>query len=715
MDSPPGVPPRAAGTELSRLDPSQMSPPHPVTGRDVLRILRRHGLLAITTFTVVVAAALLFTARMKPVYEASASVLLKNPGMAMPASLMDIFSMNNGNSLDAQIEILRSRGVLAWVIRVARLKTSPEELGSRFQAGAAGGGQILVLRVRADSGEEAARTANAFARVFREYTRQQEDKDALGATRRLRQQLRKSEREKDAAQRTVNAFMKATGSSNPIALFERRAAQTADVRAGLDSAVVGLQSERTRRQQLARQINTLDRTRVVGYGLVQNPVLREYRKRLYDLQVQREQLLQPGNFTEESDEVRDVDRQMASLKEQIAAAQKREYSIGDKSVSEDPNYAAALSGYVQSGANIVVAEESIRANQALLVRLQAEQRVLAERKGRYEQLQRNLQSAVALHNRIRESITAIDANRTTAAPAADILDAARAPGAPISPKPLLNALMAVFLGLFLAIGAALLAEYLSATGEEDQQAMLLPQVAGVPLLGTIPIALPAPENNSELPVPVHAASLRAEDALREVGYQLVRLGHKKGAPPVVTFVGTRTDDTAAGVAAQLTAILVRDGMRVTLVDADRAHPCLHRVFGAPDAPGLSDVLAGRKRASEVLHVGADGSLRFLAAGSPDDAAAPATERGLRSVFKDLAAQTDLIVVRGPSVWTVPAMEPLQRATDGLVLVASPDAPPAESVARARRLLTNGHRPNILGVVAGELPGSGQPAAKETTG
>ena len=272
--------------------------------------------------------------------------------------------------------------------------------------------------------------------------------------------------------------------------------------------------------------------------------------------------------------------------------------------------------------------------------------------------------------------------------------------------------MAVFLGLFLAVSAALLAEYLSATGDEDSHALLLPQVAGVPLLGSVPIALPVPEGSADLPVLVRAASTRAEDALREVGYNLVHLGHRKGAAPIVAFVGTRTDDTAASVAAQMTAILVRDGMRVTLVDADRVHPRLNRVFGAPDAPGLADVLAGRKKAAEVLHTGADGNLRFLAAGAQADQATPTTARGLRSVFKDLAAQTDLIVVCGPSVWSVPAMQPLQGATDGLILVASPDAPAGESVARARRLLTNGHRPNILGVVAGELPGTSLAPAEE---
>jgi Mrp family chromosome partitioning ATPase len=148
---------------------------------------------------------------------------------------------------------------------------------------------------------------------------------------------------------------------------------------------------------------------------------------------------------------------------------------------------------------------------------------------------------------------------------------------------------------------------------------------------------------------------------------------------------------------------VRDGVRVTLVDADRGEPRLNRVFGAPDAPGVADVLAGRARVKEILHVGAGGNLRFLAAGSPADPT-PLTETGLRTLFRDLADRdTDIVLVSGPSVWQAPLVGPLEKAASGMVLVA-PDAdrgiPPAESVARARRILSNGYKPTILGVVVG---------------
>ena len=64
-----------------------------------------------------------------------------------------------------------------------------------------------------------------------------------------------------------------------------------------------------------------------------------------------------------------------------------------------------------------------------------------------------------------------------------VLSPAVAPLKPSSPKVLLNTALAVFLGLLLGVGAALLLELMDqrVRGEED-----LTLLDGVPMLGTIP-------------------------------------------------------------------------------------------------------------------------------------------------------------------------------------------------------------------------------------
>ena len=690
------------------MDEAQQLPP-PVTGRDVALILRRRGKIAALTFLVVVTATIGLTSLMKPVYEARARVLIDNPGQgAIPGNILELLNGGGGLDLSTEMEVLRSRGILSEVIRKGRLKTDPDELSSRLTLDLGPSGRVLILGVRAKTGEEAARVANLFARIYKENTRFERQRAADEATLQLRKGLVRAEADKKAAVLALNTFMKQAGTSDPGALYNRRAAQTEETQVALDSSRTALKAEQRRREKLAAQLKTLAPTIITGYTQVKNPVIDNYRAQLYDLNRRRKELLL--DYTPESDEVQKLDADIAAVNASITRALESEYSVGSKNEARNHDYSNTISGIINAEVTIETTQAHIRANESLLARLRAEQKVLADRRTRYEDLLRRQNSAVGKYEQLRQGITEVDLRRFTEKPTARVLDQAMVPKVPVSPRPLLNGLMAVFLGGFLAIAMALLAEYL-ASGDDDRVGM--PRVAGVPLLGSLPMALPPP-GEAGLPVPVRGASSRHEDDVREVGYALAHLRHDPKAPaPVVLIVPTRTDEGGAALAAQLAATLVRDGLRVTLVDADRARPRLNRVFGAPDAPGLADVLAGRVQVGDSLHVGVDGGLRFLAAGSPADAT-PTTEQGLRRVFRDLRADTDLVLVSGPSVFSVPVLAPLQKASDGVVLVTPPDVLPSQSVARARRLLTNGRQPTILGVVVGEAaaPDAAAAAARD---
>ncbi|MBC8140108.1 MAG: hypothetical protein H7Y38_01565, partial [Armatimonadetes bacterium] len=301
-----------------------------------------------------------------------------------------------------------------------------------------------------------------------------------------------------------------------------------------------------------------------------------------------------------------------------------------------------------------------------------------------------------------------------------VLEPARIPDAPKSPKPLLNMILGVGFGLFLGCVSAIVAEYFSVPAKHPGEAMLpglpqlpaapafadgLPRLSGVPLLARVPLTKERGiASQTGVGLPVTGESAATEDAFREIGYLLSHpMDGAASRVPVIVMAGTRSDETVASVAAYLTATLVRDGVRVTLVDGDRTEPRLHKVFGKQDAPGVTDILAGRVSASDALHTGANGNLRFLAAGAKSDTT-PLVEESLRKLYDELGkpTDTDLVVIAGPSVWAARLVAPMERAADGVVLVASDaQVSPDESVARARRILSNGYQPRLLGVIVGE--------------
>jgi capsular exopolysaccharide synthesis family protein len=109
--------------------------------------------------------------------------------------------------------------------------------------------------------------------------------------------------------------------------------------------------------------------------------------------------------------------------------------------------------------------------------------------------------------------------------------------------------------------------------------------------------------------------------------------------------------------------------RICVVDADLRHPQLHRLFGLPDRPGLSDVLAGHAGLDEALVTLEDHQITVLPAGRPPTH--PAELLGtaaMRRTLDTLRAQFDRVVVDAPSATPLADVGILTPLVDSVLLV-----------------------------------------------
>jgi uncharacterized protein involved in exopolysaccharide biosynthesis len=608
--------------------------PAPVTAQDVFRILRRNAALALFTFTAVVAATFYLTSKMPRVYEANTSVLLDSvtPASVGSGGLMDLLSgANMGTPMDTEIQKIKSRDFLGEVIDRGSLKnTNPDDLRGRLTVAPGPGSQLLMITMRGRSPKEAVNGANWAARVYMDRAvRDFDAKTELSKTR-LRRAEKRALEEKRIAENKLNAFTAQMGTSDPAIYFNTQTMRTMDVRSALDDTRRNLDVQNAQLALYARQLKTLPPTIVGGYSNNKNPVIDSYQMDVVALEAKRRLLL--FDYQQDSDEVKAVDVEIDAKNKAIEQAKKSAYSEGSQSINRSPDYAAAQTNYYNTALAIKTAQKIIAVKTTQLAQLEAEQKQLAKKRSIYDGLRRAVDGATMAYEKSRAGLIQMDMSQVTSAPNIRILDWAQNPREPISPKPLLNTVMAIALGLILSVGMALLTEYFRVGKEtavpgpeypEFPAHSDLPQIGGVPVLGTVSVT-PIPVSagaivgsaasaSVEDRLPLQSASI--EDALREVGYSLAHR-HPGDAPPVVLISGVRSDDSTASLAAHLAATLVRDGLRVTLVDADQARPRLHRVFGALDAPGMGDVLSGAiSDPRAILHIGAGGGLRFLAAGS----------------------------------------------------------------------------------------------------
>lgn len=162
------------------------------------------------------------------------------------------------------------------------------------------------------------------------------------------------------------------------------------------------------------------------------------------------------------------------------------------------------------------------------------------------------------------------------------------PTSPDSPKPVRNAVLALFVGLFLGVLLALLRDQLRprfSSQRELGQFLELPVVASVPELGR------------RLGVRAAPQALRIE----QEAYQSLSAAIRLALPPTSTHVIQLTSSMHAEgkttVATRTARLLASSGQRTLLISGDLRWPRLDTVLHVEGKRGLSDLLAAQQSGS----------------------------------------------------------------------------------------------------------------------
>jgi Mrp family chromosome partitioning ATPase len=109
--------------------------------------------------------------------------------------------------------------------------------------------------------------------------------------------------------------------------------------------------------------------------------------------------------------------------------------------------------------------------------------------------------------------------------------------------------------------------------------------------------------------------------------------------------------------------------QICLVEADLRHPCLQRLFGLPDGPGLVDVLAGSATIDDALLAIDKHYIAVLPAGKvPAHPAELLGTTAMRRVIETLRARFDRVVVDAPAAGPLADVRILTPLVDSVLLV-----------------------------------------------
>lgn len=289
----------------------------------------------------------------------------------------------------------------------------------------------------------------------------------------------------------------------------------------------------------------------------------------------------------------------------------------------------------------------------------------------------------------------------------NIIDPAITPSRPVKPNKAQNLILGLIFGIILGIGLVFFQEYLDDTIKDADEAK---RVMDLPLLAVIP----------------HIPQHEQEGAARDTGKPFTLLESKSAAAEAFRSLRTNLHFSAIHrdkkimlvtstfpaegksiIAANLANILSHTGARVLLIDCDLRRSSLHTKFGHSKTPGLSELLAGDVTFAAALHdVGISGLDLITAGTTPPNPSELLGSEAMRQFLLDQRAAYDNIVIDAPPILAVTDAPVLTEISDLVILVMEAGRVPIGAARHMREILTTIQAP-VAGLVINDKTGKGE--------
>jgi capsular exopolysaccharide synthesis family protein len=588
-------------------------------------------------------------------------------------------------SAETYVELFQETPVVQQVARNLGLNMSTHELLRHVNVKPVTNTSIIDLSVTWSNPKTSARIANEFGSVVVDRQRQLVSSQAQQAIDFLSKQLPDAQKTMRDAQMKLANFE----ATHHIADISAQTQSDIAALATLDGKIASMQADQQQaRAQLGSVQSQMTRTSPTitgGTTVATNPVVQQLETQLSQVQVQLKTAEQ--QYTDQHPQVIALKQQEAQLQNEIAR-QKTTVTASTNTVP-NPLYEQLQQQQAQYQAQVAADQAQLgvltRQREAMnprLARLPGEAAILAD-------LQRNAQSAQDVYTALQQKFNNANIARDTALSDVTVTQPATANSAKVSPDLILNLLLGILLGLTLAIVGAFVIDYLDGSVKDEREVeeeLALPALAQIPLVRM---------RNGVAALP-WVRTLTIESFL-----QLVTSIKYASDSKLETLVVTSPSqgDGKSTISVNVALAMAELEPRVLLIDGDLRRASIHTKLHMKNERGLSDVLVGRARLSEVVQRTKYPGLDILTSGTPtpnpikllesprmDDLLREATEN-YRCIIMDTAALSvnlDAAVV--------------SRKADGTIVVLSAGSTELREAKAALRRLQQVGVKNLLGFV-----------------
>ncbi|CAM5300653.1 polysaccharide biosynthesis tyrosine autokinase [Thauera mechernichensis] len=309
--------------------------------------------------------------------------------------------------------------------------------------------------------------------------------------------------------------------------------------------------------------------------------------------------------------------------------------------------------------------------------LTSDVRSLPETQQELLRLSRDAQVSTKIYTRLIEIAQELELARAGIVGSVQVVDPAISSGGPVEPKKARLILVAIVLGVVLALGLVLLLRLLNRSIENPDEIEKL----GIPVYATVPQspqqrvieeAARRAARGGVGPAPILAVSAGADPAIESLRSLRTGLHFAMIDAPDnrIMISGPSPDVGKTFVATNLAGIHAQAGQRVLVIDADLRKGHLHWMLGGGSERGLSNLLAGDCSFDDAVRATALPGLHFIPRGQiPPNPSELLMRADLPAILKLASERFDLVIIDTPPLLAVTDAAIVGRYVGTSLLVA----------------------------------------------
>jgi len=288
---------------------------------------------------------------------------------------------------------------------------------------------------------------------------------------------------------------------------------------------------------------------------------------------------------------------------------------------------------------------------------------------KYDELEREADSAGKVYKALLDRLEQTHSEANAQASNITVVDQAVPEPRPARPRPFLNLILSLVMGLAGGCFLSFFLEYLDSTVKIPED---IERGAGLDLFGIIPEA--------EIKSNVVGGALffksdtssAASEALRALRTALLfRSRHLRGCR-VILMTSPNPQEGKTTLIANLAMAFQQNHLRVLLIDSDLRKPRLHKLLNISEAKGLTEVLEGELEAMQAIRKNVEGlGFDFLSSGvhSHHPTELLGSEK-MEQLMGNLKKDYDIILIDSPPYLAVADVIVLSEYANAIVSVAA---------------------------------------------